>query len=91
MRRLGLILALAAALAACDAKLPDPESPGAQVMRARCRGCHRLYAPGSMTIEMWRLQLQRMRGLYAQRGLPWLTPAEEQTLLDYLARHAGTS
>jgi hypothetical protein len=32
-----------------------------------------------------------MRGQFAQRGLPWLTPAEEQALLDYLTAHAGTS
>jgi hypothetical protein len=40
---------------------------------------------------MWQVQLDRMRRLYAQRGIPWLTPAEEQALLEYLGRHAGTT
>jgi len=44
-----------------------------------------------MTAEMWQVQIARMRGLFAQRGIPWLTPAEERILLDYLAAHAGTS
>lgn len=58
-------------------------------MAQRCGGCHRVYAPGSMTFEMWRFQLGRMRALFAQRGLPWLSAAEEQALLAYLQRHAG--
>jgi hypothetical protein len=61
------------------------------VLRERCAGCHRLSAPGSMTLEMWKVQLDRMRGLYAQRGLPWLTPGEERALLDYLTAHAGSA
>ncbi len=44
-----------------------------------------------MTLEMWKVQLDRMRGLYAQRGLPWLTPGEERALLDYLTAHAGSA
>jgi hypothetical protein len=50
-----------------------------------------VFAPGSMTLPMWEFQLQRMHALFAQRGLPWLTSAEERALLDYLAAHAGTS
>jgi hypothetical protein len=83
------VLALGAA--ACGPTLPDPESPGAVVLRDRCSSCHRIYPPGSMTLEMWKVQLQRMRGLFAQHGLPWLTPAEEQAVLEYLAAHAGSS
>jgi len=44
-----------------------------------------------MTFEMWKLQVARMQGEFSRRGLPWLTPAEEHALLDYLAAHAGTS
>lgn len=85
---LGGALVLAAG---CAPALPDPETPGARVLAARCGGCHRLYAPGAMTLDMWRMQLGRMQALFAQRGIPWLAPAEEQALLDYLAVHAGTS
>ena len=88
LRRLAALLLL---LAGCGTALPDPESPGAQVLRTRCGGCHRVYAPQTMTLEMWKLQLARMRGLFTQRGLPWLTPEEERLLLDYLGAHAGVA
>ena len=77
--------------AGCGPALPDPDSAGAHVLRERCGGCHRVYAPGTMTREMWELQIGRMRGLYARRGMPWLTPDEERTLREYLEAHAGTA
>jgi hypothetical protein len=82
------LLALAAA---CGPSLPDADQPGARVMRARCGGCHRLYAPSTMTLEMWRFQVERMREQFARRGLPWLTAEEQSALMDYLAAHAGRS
>ncbi len=75
-------------VAGCGSSLPDPDSPGAHVYVERCGGCHRLSAPGTMTIAMWRFQVDRMRDEYARRGRPWLTPDEERTLLDWLARQA---
>ena len=59
-------------------------------MQARCGGCHRVYAPGTMTAEMWNVQLERMRALFASRGLPWLAPDDEAALRAYLREHAGT-
>ena len=88
LRRLVPLLALAAG---CGPALPDPEAPGARVLRERCVGCHRLYAPGSMTLEMWKVQTGRLREEFARRGMPWLVPDEERALLDYLAAHAGRS
>ncbi len=85
MRR-AVLLALVAA--ACGPSLPEPESPGARVLATRCGGCHRVYAPGTMTAEMWAFQLARMRRLFAERGIPWLDPADEAALRDYLAAHA---
>jgi hypothetical protein len=41
-----------------------------------------------MTLAMWNVQLGRMRELFARRGLPWLTPAEEEALSAWLARYA---
>ena len=84
-------LVLIAFVAGCGADLPDPKSPGAIVLRDRCGGCHRPFLPGTMTIDMWKMQMGRMRQLYAQRGIPWLRPEEERVLLEYLGAHAGTS
>jgi hypothetical protein len=88
VRRIVLTLGLAT-LAGCGVELPEPQSAGARVLTTRCGGCHRLYAPGVMTLDMWKLQLQRMRGLFAQRGIPWMPADEERVLLEYLGRHAG--
>ena len=85
---LGGALALATG---CGTSLPDADSPGARVLEARCGGCHRVYAPNLMTADMWRYQVDRMRALFAQRGLSWLPPGDERALLDYLTAHAGTS
>ena len=79
-------------LAGCGGPaLPEPDSPGAVVLRTQCVGCHRIYPPGLMTIETWKVQMARMRTEFARRGLPWLAPDEERVLMDYLAAHAGTS
>jgi hypothetical protein len=40
---------------------------------------------------MWKVQVARMQGLFAQRGIPRLTADEERELMEYLAAHAGTS
>jgi hypothetical protein len=42
-----------------------------------------------MTLDMWKVQLGRMRELFARRGLPWPPPAEEQALMEWLGEHAG--
>jgi hypothetical protein len=86
---LTLLLVLAAGCG--GAALPEPDAPGARVLRERCGGCHRVYAPGTMTVEMWKVQVARMQALFAQKGIPPLTPDEERVLMGYLAAHAGTS
>ena len=73
----------------CNAKLPEPESAGAKLYAARCDTCHRIYAPGIMKFEMWKIQVERMQGEMVRRGLPPLSDAERSTLLDYLQRHSG--
>ena len=80
---------LIAVLGGCGPPLPDPESPGAKVLVERCGGCHRPYAPQTMTLPMWQYQMERMRGVFAQKGVPWLSPEEEMLLRQYLARYAG--
>jgi mono/diheme cytochrome c family protein len=87
----GLACGTFLSVAACNAPLPEPDSPGARLYAARCNGCHRIYAPGSMTSEMWRFQVERMQGELVRRGLPALTPAERDAVLAYLQRHATGS
>jgi len=84
------LVALVVVLAAgCEPALPDPDSRGAAVLRGRCGGCHPIYAPGTMTAEMWDVQVEQMRDQFARRGLPWLTSEEEGALRAYLTAHAG--
>jgi cytochrome c2 len=87
-RLLGLA-GLALCLTACNAKLPDPQSPGAVLYKERCNGCHRIYAPGSMKPEMWRITLDRMQGQIARNGGQPLSAEEYQTVLAYLQKHSS--
>jgi len=87
-RAAGVALALAALTAGCDARLPEPDSPGARLYTARCGGCHRIYAPQAMTGQMWKLTVARMQGELARRGLPALSADDQSLLLDYLDRHS---
>jgi len=48
-----------------------------------------VFAPGTMTLDTWKFQINRMRVEFARRRIPWLTPDEEAALLVYLGRHAG--
>ena len=81
--------AVALSLTACSPKLPEPESAGAKLYAARCNTCHRVFAPGSLKFEMWKVQVERMQGEIVRHGLPPLTPDERNVLLDYLKRYSG--
>ncbi len=76
-------------LTGCGVNLPEPESAGAKLYAARCNTCHRVFAPGSLKYEMWKVQVERMQGELVRRGLPPLTPYERTVVLDYLKRHSG--
>ena len=82
-------IAVMVILAACDASLPDPDSPGARLYASRCGGCHRLYAPGALKFEMWKITVSRMQGELARRGVPPLSDDERTRLLAYLEQHSG--
>jgi hypothetical protein len=75
----------------CNTSLPEPESPAAQLYQRRCSGCHRLYAPGVLTAEMWKFMLARMDQEFQRRSLPPLPAAERQTILDYLEKHSNNA
>jgi hypothetical protein len=85
-----LVVAVVAAtiLIGCGPELPEPESPGAVLYRARCSGCHRLYSPGSMTADMWAVQVERMQREFERRGMAPLSSEELDRLLSYLRQHS---
>ena len=73
----------------CNAALPEPDSEGAKLYAGHCDSCHRLYAPTSMTSEMWKVQVERMQGELVRHGLPPLTDRERTVVLEYLKRHSS--
>ncbi len=79
------------ALAACQSKLPESDSPAARLYVERCSGCHVAYNPRSMTAAMWAAQVKSMEDrCIRQSGLPPLTLEQEKTILDYLTRNAAS-
>ena len=88
-RRWLLALAATVSVSGCNPKLPEPESAGAKLYAGRCNSCHRVFAPGSLKFEMWKVQVERMQGEIVRHGLAPLTPDERNVLLDYLKRHSG--
>jgi hypothetical protein len=73
----------------CNASLPEPESPAAQLYRQRCATCHRVYAPQVLTAEMWTFMVNRMEQEMLRRGVPPLRADEKQTILDYLQKYSS--
>ena len=83
---LGLAL-LPLAFLACQ-KLPERDSPAAQLYVQRCGTCHSAYNPRGLTAAMWSAQMKSMDNKIRSSGLPPLTPEQYQTILDYLTRNA---
>jgi len=73
----------------CNASLPEPESPAAQLYRERCAQCHRLYGPSLLTAEMWTFMVSRMEQEMLRRGVPPLKVEEKQTILEYLQKYSN--
>jgi Dihaem cytochrome c len=75
----------------CNASLPEPESPAAQLYQKRCSVCHRLYAPNLLTSEMWQFMMGRMEMEMQRRSVLLPPPAERATILEYLQKHASNA
>lgn len=75
----------------CNASLPEPESPEAQLYQKRCSACHRVYAPSLLTAEMWKVIVARMEQEIQRSGRPSLSADERQRILDYLQRYSGSA
>lgn len=77
-------------LAACGAKLPEPESEEAQLYVKYCSGsgCHDPIPPQVDSIGYWNNQYDRMIILMRDQSWPLPTPTEDRKIRDYLAKHA---
>lgn len=84
------VLALVA-LMACGQKLPEPESPAAQLYVQYCSGsgCHDPIPPQVDSKGYWDNQYQRMIVLMRDRGLPLPSQSEDAMIREYLAKNAS--
>lgn len=77
-------------LAGCRQPLPERDSYAGQVYLQQCGQCHQPYNPRAMTAAMWEIEVPKMEDKIRQVGLPPLQAEQKQTILEYLARNAGT-
>ena len=91
MRRLFALVALLAMVSAgCRQPLPEQDTYAGQLYARRCGQCHAPYNPHAMTAAMWQIEVPKMDAKIAQAGLPPLDATQNQTILDYLTRNAGS-
>lgn len=90
-REIFFVLLTLSCASGCNASLPEPESPAAQLYQKRCSVCHRLYAPSLLTGEMWQFMMGRMEIEMQRRSVPLLPPTERATILEYLQKHANNA
>ena len=84
-----LLLLVTTGSSGCNASLPEPESPAAQLYRERCAQCHRPYGPSLLTAEMWTFMVSRMEQEMLRRGVPPLKVEEKQAILEYLQKYSN--
>jgi hypothetical protein len=90
-RTFALTSIILVALAGCHQQpLPEQDSSASQLYMRQCGQCHSPYNPHSMTAAMWEIEVPKMQDKMRQAGMPPLEAAQKQTILDYLARNAGT-
>ncbi len=68
--------------------LPEPELPGAVVMKDNCSSCHAVPSPAVHTAKEWPNIIYRMQEHRRMNGYVLITPEELALLLDYLQRHS---
>lgn len=88
-RRTQARLAALLVFAACARPLPEADSLAARVYAEQCNICHEPIQPGLLTPAMWEIQVKRMDAYRPQRGLPPLSKADRQLILEYLHKHGG--
>ena len=95
LNRLFLILTILL-LTACSSEqnasilsYPEPESPGATVLKKRCSSCHAAPPPASRSAQEWLSIMYRMQGRMRSKHIEPLDNKEFSTLRAYLQMHAG--
>ena len=68
---------------------PEPESPGATVLKKRCASCHAAPPPASRTAQEWLSILYRMQDRMQTKHIEPLDKKEFSTLRAYLQKHAA--
>ena len=77
-------------LAACGAKLPEPESEGARLYVQYCSGagCHDPIPPQVDSMGYWNNQYDRMIILMRDQSWPLPDPTQDRKIRDYIEKHA---
>ena len=83
------VLAMSLTSACKPTPLPEAGTPPAELYVQRCGGCHIVYRPRMLTAAMWETMVRRMEIEMKRRG-QFLSSAEREEILAYLARNAGT-
>lgn len=71
--------------------LPEPDSPGAVLMKQACGNCHGVPSPDTHSAEHWPGVVHRMNNRRLMKAYDPLDEQQLQTLIDYLRRHGGVS
>ena len=66
-----------------------PANPGRDTFVVRCALCHQLPEPTMLRPRQWQAIVVTMQQRMQQAGMPQLTPAETQLVLEHLASEAG--
>ena len=95
-RNLIVAVALLVLLAGCDTSsdktskvvLPEPDSAGAQLLKANCSSCHGAPSPAVHTAEEWPNVVYRMQEHRRMRSYGPIAPEDLEQLIAYLKHHA---
>ncbi len=74
--------------AEATAKLPEPGSPGAQILKRYCGDCHGPPSPHAHRSDEWANVIYRMQNHRVMRAMNPVPEKEYQQLLAYLKKHA---
>jgi len=86
-----LLAILLSPLLGCRPKptpLPEPDTPGGKLYRARCSVCHSLPHPKRMRYAQWEHMLSVMDKRMEHRKMKPLSEEERRAILEYLKRNA---